>query len=102
MPTYEYKCKNCGCTFEKFQSINDSPITRCKICNGNVYRLISKNVSFILKGSGFYSTDNPKTKRKTENKKVSTHPKKETTKKDLPKKEESKSKEKKSLQTSIK
>jgi len=92
MPTYEYKCKNCGCTFEKFQSINDSPITRCKICNGNVYRLISKNVSFILKGSGFYSTDNPKTKRKTEKKKVSTHPKKE----------ESKSKEKKSLQTSIK
>jgi len=92
MPTYEYKCKNCGCTFEKFQSINDSPITRCKICNGNVYRLISKNVSFILKGSGFYSTDNPKTKRKTEKKKVSTDPKKE----------ESKSKEKKSLQTSIK
>ena len=92
MPTYEYKCKNCGCTFEKFQSINDSPITRCKICNGNVYRLISKNVSFVLKGSGFYSTDNPKARRKTEKKKVSTHPKKA----------ESKSKEKKSLQTSIK
>jgi len=102
MPTYEYKCKKCGCTFEKFQSITDRPVTKCKNCNGNVYRLISKNVSFILKGSGFYSTDNPKTKWKTEKKKVSAHSKKETTKKDLPKKTESKSKEKKILETSVK
>lgn len=102
MPTYEYKCKKCGCTFEKFQSITDRPVAKCKNCNGNVYRLISKNISFILKGSGFYSTDNPKTRWKTEKKKVSTYPKKESTKKDIPKETESKSKEKKSLQTSVK
>ena len=102
MPTYEYKCKNCGCTFEKFQSITDGPLTQCKNCGGNVHRLISKNVSFILKGSGFYSTDNPKTSRKTEKKETSTQPKKEKINKDIPKKIETKSKEKKSLQSSIK
>ncbi len=57
MPTYEYKCKKCGSKFEKFQSITESPIKICKICQGEVYRLISKNGNFILKGSGFYSTD---------------------------------------------
>ncbi len=57
MPTYEYKCKNCGNTFEKFQSITEPPVKICKNCKGEVYRLISKNGNFILKGSGFYSTD---------------------------------------------
>ncbi|MDD4765804.1 MAG: hypothetical protein PHS39_08070, partial [Atribacterota bacterium] len=31
---------------------------KCPKCNGEVFRLISKNGSFILKGSGYYSTDN--------------------------------------------
>jgi len=57
MPTYEYKCKKCGNTFEKFQSITENPIKNCKKCGGEVYRLISKNGNFILKGSGFYCTD---------------------------------------------
>jgi len=58
MPTYEYQCKKCGCIFEKFQSITAKPLKRCPKCNGEVFRLISKNGSFILKGSGYYSTDN--------------------------------------------
>jgi len=102
MPTYEYKCKKCGCTFEKFQSIKDSPVTHCKYCEGNVYRLISKNVSFILKGSGFYSTDNPKTSHKSGKKKASKSLKNKTTKNGTTKKSESKGKEKKSLQPSVK
>jgi len=58
MPTYEYKCKKCGNTFEKFQSIIENPLTNCRTCDGEIYRLISKNGNFILKGNGFYSTDN--------------------------------------------
>lgn len=58
MPTYEYQCKKCCYTFEKFQSITEKPLQFCPKCNGEVFRLISKNGSFILKGSGFYSTDN--------------------------------------------
>ena len=75
MPTYEYKCKKCGEIFEKFQSITEDPIKKCKNCDGEVYRLISKNGNFILKGSGYYSTDNrssnykPKKKRLTASKK---------------------------------
>lgn len=57
MPTYEYQCKKCGYTFEKFQPITAKPLQHCPKCNGEVFRLISKNGSFILKGSGYYSTD---------------------------------------------
>ncbi|MBP8719000.1 MAG: zinc ribbon domain-containing protein [Candidatus Atribacteria bacterium] len=61
MPTYEYQCKKCSYVFEKFQAITDPPLRECPKCNGEVFRLISKNGSFILKGSGFYSTDNRRT-----------------------------------------
>ena len=92
MPTYEYQCKKCHYTFEKFQPITAEPIQHCPKCHGEVKRLISKNGSFILKGSGFYSTDNrksnlPKTRKsndkqtsestvkKGKKEKVSNHPK---------------------------
>ncbi len=61
MPTYEYQCKKCSYVFEKFQSITEQPVQVCPKCHGEVFRLISKNGSFILKGSGFYSTDNRRT-----------------------------------------
>lgn len=57
MPTYEYKCKGCGYTFEKFQSMKDKPITKCPKCDGNVQRLISGGAGVIFKGSGLYATD---------------------------------------------
>ncbi len=57
MPTYEYECTSCGYHFEKFQSMTEDPIEVCPKCGGKVVRLISKNVNFILKGSGFYKTD---------------------------------------------
>jgi len=48
MPTYEYQCKKCGYTFEKFQSITAKPLENCPVCNGPVYRLISKNGSLAI------------------------------------------------------
>ena len=57
MPTYEYKCTNCGYRFEEFQSITDSPNDTCPKCNSKTERIISGGVGFLLKGSGFYSTD---------------------------------------------
>ncbi|MEN6350768.1 MAG: zinc ribbon domain-containing protein [Syntrophomonas sp.] len=56
MPTYDYKCENCG-HFEKVQKISAPPLTECPACGGKVERLISKNVSIVFKGPGFYSTD---------------------------------------------
>ncbi len=60
MPTYEYQCNKCNYKFEKFQSITAAPLKNCPKCDGEVIRLISKNGNFILKGSGYYSTDNRK------------------------------------------
>ncbi len=57
MPTYEYKCNNCGYVFEEFQSINDEPIKICPKCGGSVRKKISAGVGLIFKGSGFYITD---------------------------------------------
>ena len=56
MPTYDYQCKKCG-TFELWQSIKDDALTKCPKCGSKVERLISANVGFVLKGSGFYQND---------------------------------------------
>jgi putative FmdB family regulatory protein len=57
MPTYEYKCQNCGYTFEKFQNMREKPLARCPECNGKVKRLIGGGAGVIFKGSGFYAND---------------------------------------------
>jgi putative FmdB family regulatory protein len=59
MPTYDYRCENCG-KFQIMQSIKEKPLTQCPTCGKSVHRVIGKNVNVILKGSGFYSTDNRK------------------------------------------
>ena len=57
MPTYEYKCEDCGYKFEKFQAMTDKSLTKCPKCDGKVRRLISAGGGIIFKGSGFYATD---------------------------------------------
>jgi putative FmdB family regulatory protein len=58
MPTYNYKCKNCGFVFDKVQSINSKPRACCPKCNEFTnHRLITQIGGIIFKGSGFYSTD---------------------------------------------
>jgi len=57
MPTYEYRCENCGYWFDKFQQMTDIPIKNCPKCNGTVYRLIGKGACVIYRGHGFYVND---------------------------------------------
>jgi putative FmdB family regulatory protein len=57
MPTYEYKCQDCGHKFEKFQSMKDKPVAKCPTCGGKVLRLIGTGAGVIFKGSGLYATD---------------------------------------------
>lgn len=102
MPTYEYKCRKCGNVFEKFQSITAKPIKKCQSCDGEVYRLISKNGNFILKGSGYYSTDNRNSSYKSEKKRLTTSSIEGQEKKEIPKKTDSKTKEKKDKEISLK
>ncbi|MFQ5529391.1 MAG: FmdB family zinc ribbon protein [Gemmatimonadota bacterium] len=57
MPTYEYRCAECGHEFERFQKMNDTPVVECPDCMGEVQRLISSGGGLLFKGTGFYATD---------------------------------------------
>ncbi|HEU0016216.1 MAG TPA: zinc ribbon domain-containing protein [Longimicrobium sp.] len=57
MPTYEYRCPECGNEFEKFQSMSDEPVAPCPECGTNAQRRLSGGAGFLFKGSGFYITD---------------------------------------------
>ena len=57
MPTYEYRCKECGEDLEVVQAFTDDALTECPNCGGAL-RKIFGNIGITFKGSGFYKTDN--------------------------------------------
>lgn len=58
MPTYEYRCDNCGHQFDEFQSITADALCDCPKCKkSSLQRLIGGGNGLIFKGSGFYITD---------------------------------------------
>lgn len=58
MPTYDYRCKNCGHTLEIFHGMTENPRRRCPLCGeSKLEKLIGPGGGFIFKGSGFYITD---------------------------------------------
>jgi putative FmdB family regulatory protein len=56
MPTYDYRCRDCGHEFEIQQSFSDDALTECPQCSGSL-RKVFGNVGISFKGSGFYKTD---------------------------------------------
>jgi len=56
VPTYEYRCKDCGHTFDAVQSFTDESLRDCPACAGDL-RKVFGNVGITFKGSGFYKTD---------------------------------------------
>lgn len=61
MPTYEYACASCGRRFDVVQRFSDPPLETCEACGGALRRVFHP-VGIVLKGSGFYSTDNRSSK----------------------------------------
>jgi putative FmdB family regulatory protein len=59
MPTYEYRCAKCGEHLEVFQSFSEAPLTKHQGCGGKLAKVLSA-AGIVLKGSGFYKTDNRK------------------------------------------
>ncbi len=57
MPTYEYKCLECGYRFDVFQKMTDPHLEVCPKCGGKIKRVIGGGAGIIFKGSGFYETD---------------------------------------------
>jgi putative FmdB family regulatory protein len=57
MPTYSYRCKNCGAEFDQYQKFTDSPLTRCPTCRKNMLRRVFQASAIVFKGKGWYATD---------------------------------------------
>jgi len=62
MPTYEYQCPACECTFERRQRFDDEPVASCPRCSAKSRRVFH-SVPILFKGSGFYCTDNSRVLR---------------------------------------
>lgn len=56
MPTYQYRCTECGRELEVVQKFSDPTLTECPNCTGTL-RKVFNAVGVVFKGSGFYRTD---------------------------------------------
>ncbi|KKI22310.1 MULTISPECIES: FmdB family zinc ribbon protein [unclassified Leucobacter] len=56
MPTYAYRCSDCGHAFDIYQSFSDSALTECPECGGTL-RKVFGSLGVTFNGSGFYRTD---------------------------------------------
>ena len=56
MPTYQYRCTECGNDLEAVQKFSDPALTECPTCHGSL-RKVFNAVGVVFKGSGFYRTD---------------------------------------------
>lgn len=63
MPFYEYQCNECGAVQEAFQKMSDAPLEKCEKCGGKLRRVFHP-VAIHFKGSGFYTTDYGKGRKK--------------------------------------
>lgn len=59
MPTYQYRCTECGNDLEVVQKFTDDALTTCPECQGDLRKVFSA-VGVVFKGSGFYATDSRK------------------------------------------
>jgi putative FmdB family regulatory protein len=56
MPTYSYRCTECGTAFDIQQAFTDDSLTECPTCGGKLRKLFSA-VGVTFSGSGFYRND---------------------------------------------
>jgi len=64
MPTYHYRCSDCGHSFDFFQKFADDPLTTCPECGGTIRRVVQP-VGVVFKGSGWYINDSRDSKKST-------------------------------------
>ena len=64
MPTYEYVCSKCDEHLEVYQTFSEEPLKRHSGCGGKLTKVLGA-VGIVLKGSGFYRTDNPSSSRRS-------------------------------------
>ncbi len=70
MPTYQYRCGDCGHDLEAVQSFSDDALVDCPACGKPALRKVFGNVGVVFKGSGFYRNDSRKDAAKGAKKKA--------------------------------
>ena len=56
VPTYAYRCADCGHAFDIYQQFSDAALTECPECRGAL-RKVFGSLGVTFNGSGFYRTD---------------------------------------------
>ena len=56
MPRYDYRCTSCGTVFESIHGMREHPQMFCPDCGAPAERVFDVS-GIVLKGSGFYNTD---------------------------------------------
>jgi len=56
VPTYAYRCSDCGHEFDIYQQFSDEALTECPECGGRL-RKVFRSLGVTFNGSGFYRTD---------------------------------------------
>lgn len=59
MPTYDYRCRDCGHTIEVIHPMSEEGPSACDVCGGPLRRVLFP-AGIIFKGSGFYRNDSRK------------------------------------------
>ncbi len=64
MPTYDYKCNDCGAIFEAVHGMTETPVLQCPSCSShNVEKKMTFGGGIVFKGSGFHVNDYGKKKK---------------------------------------
>ena len=56
MPTYSYRCTDCGTAFDVHQAFTDDSLSECPSCGGRLRKVFGA-VGVTFNGAGFYRTD---------------------------------------------
>ena len=60
MPTYVYRCSECGADRELNHDMGEDPIVECYMCDDHFMRRVPQATAAVFNGSGFYKTDSRK------------------------------------------
>jgi putative FmdB family regulatory protein len=65
LPTYSYKCTECGTAFDIQQAFTEDSLTVCPNCGGKLRKVFTA-VGVTFNGSGFYRNDSRDTTKSSE------------------------------------
>jgi putative FmdB family regulatory protein len=95
LPTYSYKCTECGTAFDIQQAFTDDSLTVCPNCSGKLRKVFTA-IGVTFTGSGFYRNDSRATAKSSEGGSAKSDSKSSDSKSSESKSSESKSSDSKS------